>query len=86
MIKFITDDTSRSQGVNSVDRGILELKTAVQNLHVQVDGLQNKIDELSTRLCSSRTRKVMVLAQMHKEGDDCASPKTQTGSVEPYSV
>jgi hypothetical protein len=31
--------------VTPVDRGILELKTAVSNLHAQVDSLHKKIDE-----------------------------------------
>lgn len=45
MIKFIVDDKSPLHEINAVDRGILELKSAVDNLHVQVEGLQHKINE-----------------------------------------
>lgn len=45
MIKFIVADKSPLHEINAVDRGILELKSAVDNLHAQVEGLQHKIDE-----------------------------------------
>jgi len=35
----------REREVTGVDRGILELKTAVRNLREQVDNIQNKIDQ-----------------------------------------
>lgn len=45
MIKFLVNDKSPLHEINAVDRGILELKSAVDNLHAQVEGLQHKIDE-----------------------------------------
>ena len=46
VIKFIGQTTPlEERTVTSVDRGILELKTAVRNLHAQVDSLHTKVDE-----------------------------------------
>ncbi|KAJ3862385.1 Snf7-domain-containing protein [Lentinula novae-zelandiae] len=42
VVKFIEDDAEAE--ISGVDRGILELKTAVANLHAQIEGLQKKID------------------------------------------
>jgi charged multivesicular body protein 7 len=42
-IKFV--DGAGSSTITVVDRGILELKTAVHNLRAQVDALHFKIDE-----------------------------------------
>jgi charged multivesicular body protein 7 len=47
VIKFILDETSTAHEINAIDRGILELKSAVENLQAQVNGLQHKIDEFS---------------------------------------
>ncbi|KAF5380996.1 hypothetical protein D9615_004079 [Tricholomella constricta] len=47
IVKFLVDDPSAPREINAADRGILELRVAVQNLHAQVDGLQHKMDELS---------------------------------------
>jgi charged multivesicular body protein 7 len=41
------DETSTAHEINPIDRGILELRSAVENLEAQVNGLQHKIDELS---------------------------------------
>lgn len=43
VIKFV--DAGQSREVTAVDRGILELKSAVENLHAQIDNVQHKIDE-----------------------------------------
>lgn len=43
MVKFVCDDQDRE--VTAIDRGILELKTAVANLQDQVDRLHGKVDE-----------------------------------------
>ncbi|KAG6860404.1 hypothetical protein C0995_011523 [Termitomyces sp. Mi166 len=45
IVKFLSDDLSDRPEINAVDRGIIELRSAVQNLHAQVDGLQRKMDE-----------------------------------------
>lgn len=37
--------TSHDREITAVDRGILQLKTAVINLREQVDGIQNKIEQ-----------------------------------------
>lgn len=47
VIKFIVDEISTPHEINPVDRGILELKSAVENLQAQVNGLQHNIDEFS---------------------------------------
>ena len=44
VIKFV--DEVQIAEITAVDRGILELKTAVENLHTQVDSIQRKMDEL----------------------------------------
>jgi len=54
VIKFIADNVSPHE-ISAIDRGILELKNAVQGLHAQVDGLQNKVDEC-TRKASAALR------------------------------
>ncbi|KAK0210854.1 Snf7-domain-containing protein [Desarmillaria ectypa] len=49
VIKFIDKDApTETWRITAVDRGILELKSAVANLHDQIEGLQKKID-LSTQ-------------------------------------
>lgn len=42
VIKFI--DGGRAVNITAVDRGILELKIAVQSLESQINGIQHKID------------------------------------------
>lgn len=37
--------TGESREVTAVDRGILELKSAVENLLAQIDNVQHKLDE-----------------------------------------
>jgi charged multivesicular body protein 7 len=44
--------------INPIDRGILELKSAVENLYAQVDGLQHKIDEFSPIFSTSLQMKM----------------------------
>jgi hypothetical protein len=47
-VKFFDVNASAdARKINAVDMGILELRTAIQNMHLQLDGIQNKIDELS---------------------------------------
>lgn len=47
VIKFVDKDAGpQLRGINAVDKGILELKTAVANSHVQIESIQQKIDEL----------------------------------------
>lgn len=48
MIKFVETDESPSFEFSAVDIGILELKSAVENLQGQVDSLQSKISEFSS--------------------------------------
>jgi len=48
VIKFV--DEVQIAEITAVDRGILELKTAVENLHTQVDSIQRKLDELVSSL------------------------------------
>ncbi|KAF9564411.1 hypothetical protein CPC08DRAFT_631278 [Agrocybe pediades] len=55
VIKFIdpafTPEEERT--ITTVDRGILELKTAVRNLQAQIDGLHSKIDECTRKAASA---------------------------------
>lgn len=46
MIKFVAENSTEGREITAVDRGILELKSAVGDLHAQVAGVQQKIDEL----------------------------------------
>lgn len=43
VIKFVADANDLSE-ITAVDHGILELKTALGNLHAQVESLQGKIE------------------------------------------
>ena len=46
MIKFVEVHASPElRTITAVDRGILELKGAIHNLHTQVEILQSRIDE-----------------------------------------
>ncbi|KAJ3851621.1 Snf7-domain-containing protein [Lentinula lateritia] len=54
VVKFIEDDDEAE--ISGVDRGILELKTAVANLHAQIEGLQKKID-----LCARKAGEALKL-------------------------
>ncbi|KAJ4487765.1 Snf7-domain-containing protein [Lentinula aciculospora] len=47
VVKFIEDNTRAE--ITAIDRGILELKTAVANLHSQIEGLQRKIDSCTEK-------------------------------------
>ncbi|KAH7929705.1 Snf7-domain-containing protein [Leucogyrophana mollusca] len=51
VIKFTS--TTEDREVTVVDRGILELKTAVRNLREQVDNVQRKIDETSAEVSNA---------------------------------
>jgi hypothetical protein len=68
VIKFIIDGISTPHEINPIDRGILELKSAVENLHAQVDGLQHKIDEFSLIFLPFVSNGDELLVQMHAEG------------------
>jgi charged multivesicular body protein 7 len=47
IIKFIdaVGSLESIDEITTVDRGILELKTAIEGLHAQVDGIHKKIDQ-----------------------------------------
>jgi charged multivesicular body protein 7 len=47
MMKFVVNEISTPHEINAIDRGILELKCAVENLQAQVNELQHKIYEFS---------------------------------------
>ncbi|KAK0483728.1 hypothetical protein IW261DRAFT_1464826 [Armillaria novae-zelandiae] len=56
LIKFIDKDaTPETWRITAVDRGVLELKSAVANLHDQIEVLQKKID-LSTQKAAEALR------------------------------
>ena len=39
------DEDSEPRTINSVDSGLLELKTAVQNMNIQIESIQGRIKE-----------------------------------------
>ena len=43
VIKFVSDDVHRE--VTAIDVGVLELKTAVDNLEIAVEHIHGQIDE-----------------------------------------
>ncbi|KAF5365191.1 hypothetical protein D9758_005328 [Tetrapyrgos nigripes] len=51
IIKFVdaTGSLERVSEITTVDRGILELKTAIEDLHAQVDGIHKKIDQCTSK-------------------------------------
>ncbi|KAF9651091.1 hypothetical protein BDM02DRAFT_3127227 [Thelephora ganbajun] len=53
--KFVDEDTE-SLAINVVDSGLLELKTAIQNLNTEIEPTQNRIKE-QTQRASSRLKK-----------------------------
>jgi len=59
-IKFV--DGAGSSTITVVDRGILELKTAVHNLRAQVDALHFKIDDCTRKASSALQQKRKPLA------------------------
>jgi hypothetical protein len=61
--------------INPIDRGILELKSAVENLYAQVDGLQHKIDEFSP-IFSTFSNEDELHVQMYTESKHSSSPTT----------
>ncbi|KAJ3991784.1 Snf7-domain-containing protein [Lentinula boryana] len=60
VVKFIDKDAEAE--INAVDRGILELKTAVENLHTQIEGLQRKIDVCTQKASEALKQKRKPLA------------------------
>lgn len=77
VIKFGT--TKHDREITAVDRGILELKTAVINLREQVDGIQNKIEQTSSNISNAlrQQRKSIALAELRfkKHLDDLLSKR-----------
>ncbi|KAG1754636.1 Snf7-domain-containing protein [Suillus lakei] len=77
VIKFVT--ASHDREVTAVDRGILELKTAVGNLREQVDNIQNKIDQTTSNISNAlrQQRKSIALAELRfkKHLDDMLSKR-----------
>jgi len=65
VIKFLVDDPSIPREINGADRGILELRGAVQNLHAQVDGLQHKMDECTQKATAALQQKRKPVALSH---------------------
>ncbi|GLB34835.1 putative snf7 [Lyophyllum shimeji] len=65
VIKFLADDLSAPREINGADRGILELRGAVQNLHAQVDELQHKMDECTLKAAAALRQKQKAVALSH---------------------
>ncbi|KAH7913753.1 Snf7-domain-containing protein [Hygrophoropsis aurantiaca] len=77
VIKFASVEENKA--VTVVDRGILELKTAVGNLREQVDNVQRKIDETNTEISNAlrQQRKSIALTRLRykKQLDDLLSKR-----------
>lgn len=77
IIKFVT--ASHDREITAVDRGILQLKTAVRNLREQVDSIQNKIDQTTLNISNAlrQQRKSIALAELRfkKHLDDLLSKR-----------
>ncbi|KAG2111664.1 Snf7-domain-containing protein [Suillus discolor] len=77
VIKFVS--ASHDREITAVDRGILQLKTAVRNLREQVDGIQNKIDQTASNISNAlrQQRKSIALAELRfkKHLDDLLSKR-----------
>ncbi|OSX65335.1 hypothetical protein POSPLADRAFT_1135526 [Postia placenta MAD-698-R-SB12] len=65
MIKFVETDESPSFEFSAVDIGILELKSAVENLQGQVDSLQSKISERLELISAALRHKRKEVAMSH---------------------
>ncbi|KAG6329260.1 hypothetical protein ID866_9828 [Astraeus odoratus] len=63
VIKFITAD--RDQEVTVIDRGILELKTAISNLQTQTDKIQHKINDTTMRISTALRHQQKSIALAH---------------------
>jgi len=63
VIKFV--DGGQSAEITAVDRGILELKSAVDNLHAQVDSIQWKIDNCKEKIYSAIRQKRTSIAKSY---------------------
>ncbi|KAG6851263.1 hypothetical protein H0H93_011699 [Arthromyces matolae] len=79
VIKFLSNDPSEPREINAVDIGILELKTAVRNLHTQVEGLQSKMEECTQKATAAVRQKHKAVAATHlrlkKELEDLLSKR-----------
>ncbi|KAG2356131.1 hypothetical protein BDR07DRAFT_1301345 [Suillus spraguei] len=77
VIKFVV--ASHDREITAVDRGILQLKTAVRNLREQVDSIQNKIDQTTSNISNAlrQQRKSIALAELRfkKHLDDLLSKR-----------
>ncbi|KAG2158232.1 Snf7-domain-containing protein [Suillus bovinus] len=77
VIKFVT--ASHDREITAVDRGILQLKTAVRNLREQVDGIHSKIDQTTSNISNAlrQQRKSIALAELRfkKHLDDLLSKR-----------
>ncbi|KAJ2913218.1 hypothetical protein MD484_g7193, partial [Candolleomyces efflorescens] len=67
VIKFVDeDDAMEERSITSVDRGILELKTAVHCMHLQIDSVQEKIDQCREKATAAlkKDRKSLALSYL----------------------
>ncbi|KAJ3763887.1 Snf7-domain-containing protein [Lentinula raphanica] len=60
VVKFINNGATAD--ITAVDRGILELKTAVANLHFQIEGLHRKVDSCTEKAGEALKQKRKPLA------------------------
>lgn len=85
IIKFV--DGARNAEITAVDRGILELKSAVQNLHAQVEDIQRKVDGWVAFRCGSLCYLTdHKFIQMYDEGICRIGAETKTHRIELPSV
>ncbi|KAF8623494.1 hypothetical protein AX15_006277 [Amanita polypyramis BW_CC] len=80
VIKFVSQSASpEERQISAVDHGILELKTAISHMHMQIDSLHNKIDEYTRKASESLRlrRKTMALNYLRsrKQLEDLANKR-----------
>ncbi|KZT09530.1 uncharacterized protein LAESUDRAFT_646919 [Laetiporus sulphureus 93-53] len=65
VIKFVEGDATQFQGITSVDEGVLELKTAIERLQLQIDSIHVKINERTEQISTSLRIKRKEIALSH---------------------
>ncbi|TFY63276.1 hypothetical protein EVJ58_g3334 [Rhodofomes roseus] len=83
VIKFVEPQPAEPVEITAVDAGVLELKTAVDKLQVQVDSIQSKIGQLNQIATALRQkRKEIALSHLRAQKQLEALLKQRLGSLD----
>lgn len=66
------DEDSESRTINAVDSGLLELKTAVQNLNTQIESIQGRVKEYGAAHLVTRAYHLPLPSCRRTEKASCA--------------